>query len=272
MQAGVVDAMERANNPARVALTIREQVESRLSEAKQEWQLQWSGERRRLLAEIERLKKGAAPGAVEEKKEAARRALLEKLGKLPAGSGGAASRTADQWEQEFEDAKIQWETDREHLNLKIKKLEMDLQLAQDGVRAELFQELQAQYEPKLAEASRERQRLELEAQAATSELSRERQRLNARIEQLERAIPEAQESARKQALAELQGEYDMRIEEANRARARLERKQQDLSEEFSAEQRRAKKQIASLQEQLKEAKDAVYNAQKGSGRGSSPSD
>jgi len=36
------------------------------------------GERRRLTAEIERLKK--APGAADEKKEAARRALLEKLG------------------------------------------------------------------------------------------------------------------------------------------------------------------------------------------------
>src|SRR5437867_6142002 len=69
MQAGVVDAMERSNNPARMAIAVREQVEARLFEAKQEWQLHWEGERKRLNAEIERLKKGNA--ASDEKKAAA---------------------------------------------------------------------------------------------------------------------------------------------------------------------------------------------------------
>ena len=60
MQASVIEAMERSNNPARLALAIREQVEAKVSEAQRDWQAQWEGERRRMAAEIERLKK--APG------------------------------------------------------------------------------------------------------------------------------------------------------------------------------------------------------------------
>lgn len=263
MQGRVVEAMERSNNPARAAMALREQVDARVTEAKQEWQLQWDGERKRLMAEIARLKKTASGSAADEKKEAARRALLEKLGKLPAGSSGPAAKTADQWEREYEDAKIQWETERDQLNLKLRKLELELQRASDSMRSEIFQEMRNQYEPKLADAIRERNRLEQEIQALTGELAIERQRLNARIEQLEQAIPEAQESARKQVTAELQAQFEAKIDEANRLRSRQERKQQDAAEEWEAERRRIKKQIATLQEQLKEAKEIAYKATKG---------
>jgi adenylate cyclase len=264
MQASAVDAMERSNNPARLAMAVSEKLEARLAEAKQEWQLQWDGERRRLTAEIERLKKTASPAAAFEKKEAARRAVLEKLGKLPPGSAGpsAAARTADQWQREFEDAKIGWENERNQLNLKIKKLEMEGQRAQDMMRSEVFQEMRAQYEPRLVGLNNERQRLEQEIQSLTNDLDAERERLNARIAQLEREIPEAQEVARKQTLAELQSQFDTKVEEANRQRSRLERKQQDEADEREAELRRAKKQIASLEEQLKEANERAYKAQK----------
>src|SRR5262249_32519354 len=46
MQATAVDAMERSNNPARLALAVGEKLEARLAEAKQEWHLQWDGERK----------------------------------------------------------------------------------------------------------------------------------------------------------------------------------------------------------------------------------
>jgi hypothetical protein len=62
--------MEQTNNPARLALAVREQVDSRLKDAKVDWQLQWESERRRLMLEIERLKKS---GAGDNGKEAARR-------------------------------------------------------------------------------------------------------------------------------------------------------------------------------------------------------
>jgi class 3 adenylate cyclase len=266
MQTTVLEAMERSNNPSRMAAAVREQVDSRVADAKQEWQLQWDGERKRLTAEIERLKKAGAPGAVDEKKEAARRALLERLGKLPAGSSGPPPKGADQWEREFQDAKIQWDTEREQLNLKIKKLEAELERTKDAMRTEIFQEMRAQYEPKLAEANRDRARMEHEIQSLTTDLSTERDRLNARIAHLEQALPEAQEAARKQVLAELQTQFEVKMEEANRLRSRLERKHQDAAEEWEAERRRAKKQMAALEEELKEAKETAYKAQKASGK------
>ena len=265
-QASAVEAMERLNNPARITVAVNEKVETRLAEAKQEWLLQWEAERRRLNAEIERLRKSASPSAKDEKKEATRRAVLEKLGKLPPGSAGPAPKTLDQWQKEFEDAKIGWETERESLSLRIKRLEMELQRSQDTVRAEIFQEMRAQYEPRIHEANRERQQLEQEIQSLTSDLASERRRLNSRIDVLEKAIPEAQEAARKQALAEAQNDLEVKIEEANRLRSRLERKHQDATEEWEAERRRLTKQIAALEGQLKEAREAAFKAQKSGSR------
>src|SRR5205823_1984846 len=215
-QASAVEAMERLNNPARMTVAINERVEARVAEAKQEWQLQWEGERRRLNAEIERLKKAASPSAIQQRREATKRAVLQKLGKLPPGSTGPAPKTADQWQKEFEDAKIGWDTEREQLKVKIKKLEMELQRSKDTVRAEIFQEMRAQYEPRIADLNRERQQLEQEIQSLTGELSSERRRLNTRVEDLEKAIPEAQQVARKQALAEAQSDLEMKLEEAAR--------------------------------------------------------
>jgi hypothetical protein len=51
--------MEQSNNPTRFALAVREKVESRLTTAKQDWEMQWEAERRRFHAEIDRLKKAA---------------------------------------------------------------------------------------------------------------------------------------------------------------------------------------------------------------------
>jgi class 3 adenylate cyclase len=268
IQANVIDAMERSNNPARVAIAVSEQVEARVAEAKQEWQLQWDGERKRLGAEIERLKKRASGTAVDEKKEAVRRSLLEKLGKLPQGSAGPAGKTAEQWEGHYEDSKIQWETQRNQLNLKIQKLQMDLQGAQDNMRSEIFQEIRSQYEPQLAEANRERNRLGQEIQSLTDQIALERERLNARITQLEAAIPEAQESARKQVTAELQAQFDIKLEEANRLRSRAERKHSGSAEEWESERRRMKKQIATLEEQLRDAKESAHKAQRAGNRAS----
>jgi len=265
-QASAVEAMERLNNPARITVAVNEKVETRLAEAKQEWLLQWEADRRRLNAEIERLRKSASPSAKDEKREATRRAVLEKLGKLPPGSAGPAPKTLDQWQKEFEDAKIGWETERESLSLRIKRLEMELQRSQDTVRAEIFQEMRAQYEPRIHEANRERQQLEQEIQSLTSDLASERRRLNSRIDVLEKAIPEAQEAARKQALAEAQNDLEVKIEEANRLRSRLERKHQDATEEWEAERRRLTKQIAALEGQLKEAREAAFKAQKSGSR------
>ena len=86
--------------------------------------------------------------------------------------------------------------------------------------------------------------------------------MNTRVEDLEKAIPEAQQVARKQALAEAQSDLEMKLEEAARLRSRLERKHQDATEEWEAERRRLAKQVTALEDQLKEAREAAFKAQK----------
>jgi class 3 adenylate cyclase len=261
MQGSSLEAMERSNNPTRLALAVREQVDAKLKDARKDWELEFEGERKRLTAEIDRMKKA---GNVDDKKEAARRALLQKLGKLPAGAPGAAApKTADQWEKEFEEAKIKWETERDQTKLQLQRAEREAQQGKDEIRNEVFQELRGQYEPKLAESERERKRLQDELQNTTTQLEEDRKRLNARIEQLEQSIPLAQEAVRTQVMAELKADFDSKVEEMNRLKARNERRSQDALEELEASLRRAKKQTAQLEEQLKEAKEIAFRAQRG---------
>jgi len=267
MERTLIEALERSNNPARVALHVRDQVDARLAEAKQEWQLQWESERKRLKAEIERLKK--ISGGFDEKKEAARRAVLEKLGKLPAGTSKIA-KTASEWERELEEAKIDWDTERAKLNLRITRLEAQLQQAHSTLRGEVHQEMRRQYEAKLVEANRDRERLEEEIQSVTSELAAERQQLKLRIKAFEQALPDAQEAARRQAVAQLQSQFETKMKEANRSRSRLEQKHQDVVEELEAELRAAKRQIAALEEQVREARQVSDKLQRADSRITSP--
>jgi chromosome segregation ATPase len=127
--------------------------------------------------------------------------------------------------------------------------------------------MRSEYEPKLAEATRERNRVEDELRSARTDLASGTERLTARITQLEEALPAAQEAVRKQVMAELQSQFDSKLEEANRLRSRLERKHQDATDEWEAERRRVKKQIAVLEDELKEAKESAFKAQRASGRG-----
>ena len=260
MQTNMVDAMARSNNPVRTARAIREQVEARVVGAKEELEIQWQNERKRLIDEIERLKTGVSP---EEKKKAARLVLLQKLGKVP-GPAPATARTAEEWASEFQSAKTQWDAEREQLQTEVQRLGAELQLTRDAMNSEGVHDVRAEYEVKLTGANRERYRLEQEIQFLNGELATERQRLNARIEALEAALPQAQEVSRKQTLAELQNQLDAKIEEANRVRSRMERNYKEASGHWEDERRRAQKQLQTLEEELREAREAAYKAQKNS--------
>jgi hypothetical protein len=264
MQRTALEVMEQANNPTRIALAVREKLERRLTAAKQDWDLQWESDRRKLTDEIDRLKKGAGISD-SPKKDAAKRALLEKLGKIPVEATGPGIRTAAQIESEFDAARIQWETERQSLLLRATRAERDLQQSSQEIRAQVLGELRVQYEPQLATAGAEQQRLTHELASLTAQLNEERQRASIRIDMLEKALPAAKEAAKKQASAELRAEFDVQIEELNRLKLRTDRRFLDETEEWEAERRRARKQLAKLEEELKEAKEANYKSQRAKG-------
>jgi len=256
LQASALDAMAQSNNPTRLALAVREQVESRLKEAKKDWDHQWQNERQRLTEEIEQLKKA---GNIDDKKDAARRALLQKLGKLP----WEPTKSPEELQREFNSAKQRWDGERGLLNHKMQQLEKQTRKNKDDIRQEIFQELRAQYEPKLEAYENECKRLREDLEVVNAQLADDRQRYTARIEHLEELIPEAQEAVRTQMTAELQAEFEAKMEEINRIRIRSERRAQDASEEAAAALRRANKEIARLQDELKEAREAAFRAQRG---------
>jgi hypothetical protein len=128
------------------------------------------------------------------------------------------------------------------------------------MRSEILQELQAQFEPKFAEVIHDRQRLTFEVQIVSAELHDERERLSARVAELERAVIEAEAATRAQSTAEIRSQFEPKLDEAKRLRTRAERKLQDTSEELEDERRCAKRQIAQLEEQVNEAKEAAFKA------------
>jgi class 3 adenylate cyclase len=258
LQRAAIESMEQSNNPTRFALAVREKLESRLTTARQDWEMQWEAERRRLRAEIDRLKKAA--GITDSpQKAAAKRALLEKLGKLPAGSSGPANSVVA-LERNFEEAKLAWDNERQQLLIRAKKAERDLQLSIEDLRGQIADELRAQYDPQLAAITRERERLSHDLAQLTAQLTEERQRNSARIGLLEKAIPTAKDAVKKQVTAELQAEFDRQVGELSRLKTRGERRYQDESEEWEEERRRSRKQIAKLEEELKELREAAYKS------------
>jgi class 3 adenylate cyclase len=260
LQRAAIESMEQSNNPTRFSLAVREKVESRLTTARQDWEMQWEAERRRLHAEIDRLKK-AAGMTDSPQKAAAKRAILEKLGKLPAGSSGHGNSVAN-LEMQFEAAKIEWDNERQQLLIRAKKAERDLQHSIEDIRGQIMEELRGQYDPQLASATRERERLNHDVAMLTAQLTEERQRNAVRVDLLEKAIPAAKEAVKRQVAGELQAEFDGRLEELNRMKTRNERRYQDESEEWEEERRRTRKQIAKLEEELKEAREAAYKSQR----------
>jgi len=262
MQRSAIDVMEQANNPTRIALAVREKLEQRLAVAKQEWNSQWEGERLRMQAEIDQLKKAAGISPTSLQKEAAKRALREMLGKSPAQSSEPEQKTSAQWEEEFHAAKSQWELEQKQLLLKLNKSERELHQSIDDVRGEVLEQLRAQYEPQLATALSERQRLSHEVKTLMAQLAEERQRNSIRMDLIEKSVPAVKEAAKKQAVAEVRAEFDLQIEELNRMKARTDRRYQDESEEWETERRRIRKQVSKLEEELKEAKEAALRAQR----------
>ena len=132
----------------------------------------------------------------------------------------------------------------------------------EDMRAEVHLELRAQYDPQVSTAKREIESLTHELNAVNDQTREQAKRFTLRIETLERSLPAAQESARKQASAEMKLEVERQTEELNRIRTRNERRFKDEAEEWEAERRRMRIQMARLEDELKDAREFSMKSQR----------
>ena len=141
--------MEQTNNPARLALAVREQVDSRLKEARKDWQLQWESERRRLNP------KSNTQEGRKHRREARSRAprRAAKARKAPV----RGNEDAEDWEKEFDAGKVKWDAEREELNRFSSSKDRSSTTGIDPAGG--LSGAASQYEPKLEAYEHERKRL-----------------------------------------------------------------------------------------------------------------
>ncbi len=146
----LVESMEQANNPARTANMVREQVQTRLAESKKEWQAQWDAERKRLAEQIDKAKNAGPKDPMAE----ARRMMMERLkakqeGREP-GQGGEDLKAVSE--------KLERESDE--LASRIDLMEKGAARVADELRREVYNELRHNYDQKMEQATRTRSQLE----------------------------------------------------------------------------------------------------------------
>ena len=241
----LVESMEQVNNPARTANLVREQVQSRVAEAQKEWQAQWESERKRLTEAVEKAKSAGPKDPMAE----ARRMMMERIkakqeGNEPGGEGKPSTQ--------------QLERERDELRSRIQLMEKEAQRVEADLRTEVYNELRHTYDQKMEQATRTRSQLEQEVRTLTEELTGEKQAAASRIQQLEEAIPAAQEAAKVQAVAEARAAFEAKLEEADRLASRLERQNRETVEEWNLERTRLEKQVKELESNVRQAREAAF--------------
>ncbi len=243
----LVESIEQVNNPARTANLVREQVQSRVTEAKKEWQAQWDAERKRLTEGIEKAKSAGPKDPMAE----ARRVMMERIkakqeGKEPGQDADGKAATE------------KLERERDELRSRIQQMEKDAQRLEADLRTEVYNDLRHTYDQKMEQATRTRSHLEQEVRTLTEELAGEKRAAASRIQHLEEAIPAAEEAAKVQAIAEARADTEAKLEETDRVASRLERQHREAVEEWNLERARLEKQVKELESHVKQAREAAF--------------
>jgi class 3 adenylate cyclase len=235
----VVEALERMNNPARMALDIQNQVEERVGNAKEQWEAQWRAEREALTSAIQKLRKtnpmAEARRQVEErlkeKKKSKRdpEALLEEAG-----------------------------SERDAMARRVRELEEASRTLEERIRREVSRELRHRYDERAEQASRIQTQLEQQVRTLEGELAAQKSSLSLRIRELEDAIPKAREATRRQTLAEMEAEFQAKVDDSERARGRLERRSRDEAEVRDIERSELMEKLETTETRLEEARELAF--------------
>ena len=243
LESRLVEAMEEINNPARVTGQVREQVEAKLSKAKQRWTAQWESERERLIAEIESLRN---PGRKRDPVAEARRLTMERI--KAAQQGGVP---AGQVQTSREDL----EKEKDKLQLEVNRLQEAFEDEKENARTEIYNQLKHTYDQKMEQVLLARSQLEHEVRNMTEELAAEKRAAAARIRELEETVQEAEESARFRATEDARAEQDERVQKAERSASRVERRHREELERWNLERVRLEHRIEELESNLAQAQD-----------------
>jgi class 3 adenylate cyclase len=241
----VVEALDRVNNPARMAAEVQRQVEERLERARRQLEAQWATERERMTREIAQLQKAGGHDPLAE----ARRQVQERLRARQASAGEAGSPSGGAEEIRIE---------RDALKTRVGQLETEAKDLEETVRRELSRDLRRRFDERSEQAARVQGQLEHEVETLRSELAAQKESFATRISELEASIPRAQDAARAQAIAELEAEFQEKVDEAERARAALERRLRDDSEEWDFERSKLMGRLDDMEMRLEEARDMAF--------------
>ena len=162
-------------------------------------------------------------------------------------------------------AKEKAEIERDELAGRVKQLEREVQRTGEtarrdayNARRDAYNELRHRYDQKTEQTNRIKSQLEQEVRSLTEELDDLKESSAARILHLEEAVREAEEAVRVQTRAEVKAEYDAKLDEADRGRKRLERRHREAVEGWELERRGFEKQLKSLEQGVKEARDKAF--------------
>jgi class 3 adenylate cyclase len=247
LETRVVESMEQANNPARAATQLREQLQKRLGEAKKDWQSQWDVERKRLTDEIDRVKNAGPQDPMAE----ARKLMMERIKAKQEGRSPGDG-------PDYKAEKEQVEKERDRLQIEVGNLEKEVLRTREAARQEASDELRVRYDQKAEQADRLRVQIEHEISNLRGELSAEKKSSASRVQQLEESITDSEEAARSQASTEVRSELESRLDESDRNRLRLERRYQDSQEEWELDRSRLEKQIKELESHVQQARDMAF--------------
>lgn len=241
----VVETLDRVNNPARMAAEVQRQVEERLERARRQSDMQWAGERERMTRDLAQAQKTGKHDALAE----ARRQVQERLRARQGNEGKGDSTTAASGEIRIE---------RDALKKRVGQLEAEAQDLAETTRREISRDLRRRFEERSEQAARVQGQLEHEVETLRRELAAQKESWTTRLSQLEASIPEAQEAARTQAIVEVEGEYQEKLDEAERARAAMERRLRDDSEEWDFERSKLMGRLDDMEMRLEEARDLAF--------------
>jgi hypothetical protein len=149
-------------------------------------------------------------------------------------------------------------SERDAMARRVRELEEASRTLEERIRREVSRELRHRYDERAEQASRIQTQLEQQVRTLEGELAAQKSSLSLRIRELEDAIPKAREATRRQTLAEMEAEFQAKVDDSERARGRLERRSRDEAEVRDIERSELMEKLETTETRLEEARELAF--------------